>query len=206
MTKIVPVTLKPRQRKNLTTLADYLESLPEDYAHFDMEQYIDHRGGCDLTEALDEETQKALKYDDYCTTTESTVFARSAEQFLNNCGTVACALGHGPSAGIPLMKKHFGTKKVKGVSVVTNIDFNSYAKLFINDSVLGDEWKFLFSDEWKGIDDHHWGAAARIRFLLDKRGLPGDPDPNYAGTLADFEDAMEVYAPYRVDVRAPVAA
>lgn len=58
---------------NLARLATYLESLPSDYANFDMGVFA-HREGYDI------DTPCEMTYE---------------------CGTVACAVGHAPAAGIP---------------------------------------------------------------------------------------------------------
>lgn len=200
MTQILRTDPTPRRRKNLAKLADYLESLPEDYAHFDMNQFIDHDPERGIPGTIDEDRRQALERYDSAVALESTVFAASPEQFLNNCGTVACALGHGPAAGIPLAKAHLQTKKVKGVSIVTDINFGAYSKRFVTNQ-YSREWDFLFSGDWAGTDDHHWGAAARIRFLLDKGGVPADVDIWGDLTMMDYGLMVEVYQPYRVDVR-----
>jgi hypothetical protein len=63
---------------NLDKLATYLESLPADYEHFNMSFYFKRYGASKSLEQI-------------------------TEQFnLNQCGTSACAIGHGPAAGIPI--------------------------------------------------------------------------------------------------------
>lgn len=65
----------PRQRANLARLATYLEALPADYAEFDMGSYQKREGsgsGLPLARRLKAPT----------------------------CGSSACAIGHGPFAGI----------------------------------------------------------------------------------------------------------
>lgn len=64
------------QRNNLAKLADYLDALPADYDRFNMSAYM-------------------LGADGY-----STSPLRQAEP--NVCGSCACAIGHGPAAGIGL--------------------------------------------------------------------------------------------------------
>lgn len=65
----------PKQRANLAKLAAHLEALPADYAEFDMGSYQKREGFCnDLTLA------RRLK--------------------APTCGSSACAIGHGPFAGI----------------------------------------------------------------------------------------------------------
>lgn len=62
----------PIQRKNLKKLADYLEVLPQDYAHFDMGYYFDS------PDSYLEDPWEISKKD------------------YHTCGTVACAIGHSP--------------------------------------------------------------------------------------------------------------
>lgn len=204
--KIIKFNITPRRRANLEKLADHLESLPEDYSHFEMSYYYEHDGDCDLAEALDEKTADAVAEGGY--SPEDTLFARSIESFLGNCGAVACAVGHGPAAGVPLADAHIKTKRVQGVSIVTGINFDAYCKNFVSGSGWQHEdWEFLFGDDWSGYDNHHWGAAARIRFFLEHGGIPAEGDKLWGGlSPLDKETAMPVYEPYRVDKRQPVAA
>ena len=68
--------MKKKHRDNLLKLADYLATLPDDYEQFDMTEYMAERDGT-YWEALN-------------------IYERSKPV----CGTVACAVGHGPAAGI----------------------------------------------------------------------------------------------------------
>jgi hypothetical protein len=61
---------------NLLKLAEYLEALPADYRHFDMELFI--KSGTEFRPT----------------------YPAKAEETIKHCGTAACAIGHGPSAGI----------------------------------------------------------------------------------------------------------
>lgn len=65
-----------KQRENLARLADYLDALPDDYDRFGMNNfYLDKH----------EDTVELLK-------------AKSGYEV--PCGSCACAIGHGPAAGI----------------------------------------------------------------------------------------------------------
>lgn len=66
----------PEQRENLTTLADYLAALPEDYDRLEMRTYF---RGANVPGS-------------------SSVDVEAGPE----CGSCACAIGHGPAAGIPL--------------------------------------------------------------------------------------------------------
>lgn len=198
-----------RRRANLTALADYLESLPEDYSHFEMETYTSHVGSCDLVSDLDEEVATAIEQFGQSDADENTLYATSIEKFLGNCGTSACALGHGPAAGIPLAKTHLKTTKFRGVSIVTDVDFAAYAKSFVVGEYQ-DDWEFLFGGDWADHDNHHWGAAARIRFFLEWGGIPAEHYTRWDGTRSleslCKDEAMPIYEPYRVDRREALPA
>ena len=120
------------QNANLEKLANYLLALPEDYEHFDMGNFY-------YLEGFDEFTVPEL---------------RSANNYkelikLNKCGTAACAVGHGPAAGIPLL------------------NFKSWWS-YSNKSFTGNdlEWAWCFGGEWEGVDDTPKGAGVRIKALL----------------------------------------
>lgn len=73
-----------------------------------------------------------------------------------DCGSVGCAVGHGPYAGIRKFKSE---------------DWYQYSR-----RVFGlnyNEWIWCFDDLWIYLDNTPKGAAARIRLLLEK-GLPSN--------------------------------
>jgi hypothetical protein len=73
------------------------------------------------------------------------------------CGTVGCAAGMGPFAGI---KK----KRVE--------DWDDYCgRVFLESASR--EWDWCFGSSWQDIDNTPKGAARRIQYLLDK-GVPDD--------------------------------
>lgn len=117
--------MKKKYKDNLLKLAAYLETLPDDYEQFDMGEYMSARDG-DWMEPLGPD-----------------------EQSKPSCGTVACAVGHGPAAGI---------------RVYGDTDWGSYA-----DRVFGEfeedffGWDYMFSPSWSCTDNTPKGAAARIR-------------------------------------------
>jgi hypothetical protein len=115
-------------RDNLEKLAAYLEKLPEDYTHFDMSVFF-QRG--DFTRTYVDAT------------------------LAGDCGTVACAVGHGPVAGIILATESSGW---------TDYGEKAFELVF-------DEWDWCFSSGWASVDNTPHGAAKRIRQLLD-HGLP----------------------------------
>ena len=83
------------------------------------------------------------------------------------CGTIGCAIGHGPHARIP-------KKPYEG--------WEAYSYRVFEVSWL--EWDFLFSAKWAGVDNTPQGAAKRINWLLEglsifnymKQHVPEDSD------------------------------
>lgn len=130
--------LTEENKSNLKKLADYLSALPEEYSHFDMETFyrriiIDHY-----------EKYNFKNFDD--------------GTYLNECGTVACALGHGPAAGI---------------EVGDSTNWYAYGLKFIEENSSNEQvWGFLFSVEWVKIDNTPQGAAKRIYWILDGNKIP----------------------------------
>jgi hypothetical protein len=123
------VQLLPEHRTNLLKLATYLLSgnLKADF---------------DMSEFQDKEQETAL----IC---HKTMF--------HTCGTIGCALGHGPYADIPknmiswweYSKDNFGCGMAYNYSL----------------------WSFLFNDAWSDIDNTPEGAGKRILYFL-RHGLP----------------------------------
>lgn len=127
-------------RENLLILAEYLEDLPDDYEHFDIWGYY---SGWD--------------YRQYISGASSM-----------SCGTVACVVGHGPSAGLTLTDDEM----LSIYSPSDGITWERYCwKVFElkSDSI---KWSWLFDSLWVDIDNTPKGAAARIRYLLDGQDIP----------------------------------
>lgn len=80
------------------------------------------------------------------------------------CGSVGCAVGHGPFAGIPKTKQETWTQY--SLRVFGLLDDNY--------------WEWCFSDGWALNDNTAQGAAKRILFLLEK-GLPEDSNLQVCG-------------------------
>ena len=118
-------------KENLLKLANYLEQLPEDYDHFYMYNFAS--GG---------------------------ITPQHIHTEINQCGTVACAVGHAPIA-LNLKEKH-----IKGMEWQDITD-----NYLINRQTNEDEWDWCFSEGWPSIDNTAKGAAKRIKTLLEK-GLP----------------------------------
>ena len=118
------------KRDNLNKLADYLLSLPDDYKHFYMGQFHDY----------------VLSNPDY-----------SPEKTFS-CGTSACAVGHGPNAGIGDYK-----------SCSDWIEYSE--KYLIADVYENSAWDWCFSESWAEVDNTPKGAALRIKQYL-RSGVP----------------------------------
>lgn len=76
------------------------------------------------------------------------------------------------------------------------VEWDEYATLFVK---RGRGYTWCFSGLWSRCDNHHYGAAARIRYLLDKGSAP----TGYNSPEARF---LPRYAPYRIDHKAPANA
>jgi hypothetical protein len=138
--------LSEQQTKNLDTLATYLESLPDDYTHFDMGRYFD--------EPVDGLLKSAP--------TDHVLSGPTA------CGAVACAVGHGHAAGIPLSPKDTMLNDL-GESFIY---WDGYAYRNFTKK-REDIYEWCFDGEWSGVDNTHQGAAKRIRYALEE-GIPVD--------------------------------
>lgn len=80
------------------------------------------------------------------------------------CGTAACAVGHGPYAGILKSKRQ---------------NWMDYSFKFIpKDKCIYDKegqtlyWSFAFDSDWTKIDNTPIGAAKRIRWMLEGKEVP----------------------------------
>jgi hypothetical protein len=120
--------MKKKHKDNLLKLAAYLETLPDDYERFDMFEYMME---CD---GDDRRYWETLGPD---------------ERSKPSCGTVACAVGHGPAAGIRIYR---------------DLDWTDYSARVFGE-FEGDYlvWDYMFSPRWSHTDNTPKGAAARIR-------------------------------------------
>ena len=117
--------MKKKHRDNLLKLADYLDKPPDDYEQFHMAEYMgEHeKGRLIMTFSIEEMSKPA-------------------------CGTVACAVGHGPAAGI---------------RVYGDTDWSSYSDRVFGEFLEDDSWDYMFGSIWSRYDNTPKGAAARIR-------------------------------------------
>ncbi len=164
--------LTKANRTRLDKLATYLEGLPEGYRHFRMNDYVS---------GVRDEAKEAA-------------YARK-NGGVTECGTAACAAGHGPAAGI-LMPRRLVTNKWGE----WEINWHAYTGMFVgvedDGEPVGHLFEWLFGGHWVGVDNHHFGAAARIRYLLDKGAPPG----SFFGYAKRAH--RSAYAPYRIDAKA----
>jgi len=128
---------------NLKKLASYLDTLPDDYNRFEMAGFLSYDG-----------TTFGLSYD-------ATTRYLLCELPLNECGSIACAVGHGPNAGICMTPEE-----------AYHESFSSYTRRCFIDTGTR-EFLWMFGGSWSDADNTAKGAAARIRYYLD-RGVPGD--------------------------------
>ena len=125
--------LTKQQKDNLAKLSKYLSKLPKKYNRFNMSTYMTKQ-----------------------TPNDNVYLPINAKEQITKCGTIACALGHGPSAGI----------KPKD-----EMSWQEYSALFTKENSPEEEW--CFSPWWRYVDNTPHGAAERINYLLNK-GLPKD--------------------------------
>lgn len=78
----------------------------------------------------------------------------------SDCGTVGCAAGHGPYAGIPKLLDETWDKYTLRV-------FGISSALYLDNYL----WRFIFSGSWSSIDNTPQGAAKRIYYVLE-HGVP----------------------------------
>jgi hypothetical protein len=115
------------QLRNLVQLARHLRTLPADYKHFAMSDYYVASGPGEWSPA-------------------------GAATGLQQCGTSACAAGHGPVAGIAPLPE-------EGWALYTVRAFGGYYSPYT-------DW--LFHPSWDYKDNTPRGAAARIAYALHK--------------------------------------
>lgn len=75
----------------------------------------------------------------------------STDSYGSSCGSVGCAIGHGPYAGIPKLPDE---------------DWCSYSDRVFGLAADLRAWDWCFSGAWVNIDNTPRGAAKRIRYLL----------------------------------------
>ena len=117
------VPLTSERRANLETLASYLESLPPDYGKFNMRHWFRSSGHNRISEFEYGTTGCIIKEGD--------------------CRTSACALGHGPAAGILVGHEEMLPGNSK-------IDWAEYGSRFCSTSDSG-MWGWFFGGVWDTV-------------------------------------------------------
>jgi len=90
----------------------------------------------------------------------------------NTCGSVGCALGHGPYAGILKL---------------CNQSWHGYAKEF----APYDDFDFLFGSQWAKVDNSKVGVVRRICYYLE-HGTP----KSFFDDDVDLYEIKDLYADY----------
>jgi hypothetical protein len=145
------------QRSNLLKLAHHLAALENTYSHFHMGFYFlaqadDTVADWRLREGIDEDGLDNMF--------EVKVQENSFEARIGQCGAVACAIGHGPLAGIPESSD--------------DCDWDDYAvRVFGVDASRSGS--FLFGCEWTQTANTAHEAAERIFYALE-HGVPCEGD------------------------------
>lgn len=140
--------MTPEQRENLAKLSAYLKSLPADYARFEMATYLgtSKHDSCSL-----EDTDNLQTY-------------LLANGGLPGCGTVACAVGHGPAAHIFMIDDEL----VGGWCGSPN--WEAYAERVFGCAHCS-TFAWMFGGNWNKVDNTAKGAALRIDYFL-ANGVP----------------------------------
>jgi len=122
-----------------------------------------------------------FRFEDYCA------------KDLRTCGTAGCAIGWAPAIMHSAIVDRFRNERGR-------IDFYDISNHYYNAPVGSMLFLFLFSGGWVDIDNTAKGAAARIRYFLEK-GLPSIfkweiLDPKSIDYTELLLGAVEIYKPY----------
>lgn len=94
------------------------------------------------------------------------------------CGSVGCAVGHGPYAGI---RKHMGDS------------WRAYAYNFVD--IYSDDFDFLFGHTWSQYDNTPTGVVRRISYYLQH----GVPQEFYYLNSNAYTEAKNLYDDVKYD-------
>ena len=167
-------------KPNLLQLAAYLETLPADYESFEMGTFFGLGSYAWLYADADVEHR----------------YGRH-NGGVDKCGAVACAVGHGPSAGFLVPDHLFHVNgRVNWTQYLDEFFIEGYHNSVNEDDpeVLAFYW--MFGDDWKHVDNTAAGAAARIRYLVNggeyPEGWVEDPRPALSHTALYMEGATRL--------------
>lgn len=133
--KCFPVELSDEQSANLAKLAAYLWTLPANYPDFEMSDFV-----------------SGISFDDV------------EANYAHVCGTAACAVGHGPKAGITPLQDERWREYSERVFISCDPDAH-------DDEDNEGPWEWCFGAGWAWRDNTVHGAAARIEWML-AHGVP----------------------------------
>ena len=164
-----------QKRDNLLKLATYLSSLPADYQGFEMGDFFQsvavykkRKAGLYSGEDYEQLMAEAQRIaNDYAANNGGVA----------RCGAVACAIGHGPSAGFLFLPEELG----KDPS--SEPDWFDYTyRVFLDEEEPGELFDWMFGGDWSGVDNTPQGAGKRIRYYL----AHGVPEEFYEKYLRDL--------------------
>lgn len=107
---------------------------------------------------------------------------------LIECGSVGCAVGQAPFAGVP---KRLGE------------DWTEYSERVFGIAYEDARWDWCFGFDWAAVDNTPEGAGRRILWLLE-HGLPEDHEDQRAGRAPRSYAGMDV-TPEMLDWKAVAA-
>jgi hypothetical protein len=162
-----------QQRDNRQVLAAYLGNLPPDYQGFEMQDFFQSLS------VIETRLKYRASEVEYCALNQAVEEAAAiANQYAREnggvakCGAVACAVGHGPSAGFLAVDSDFNEDG--------DINWWKYRnRVFLSPlTPNGDEaFYFLFGGDWSAVDNTPQGAARRLEYY-DAFGIPDSFDSN----------------------------
>lgn len=107
-------------------------------------------------------------------------FCDDAHQSMTEtCGTIGCAVGHGPYAGIPKL----GTET-----------WTQYTSRVFGVASLTPAWEWMFAGIWAGIDNTPLGAAKRIWYYLEGNTIPKTFTQWAEGSTMKYKTILQTYA------------
>ena len=149
------------QHRNLYTLAAYLFDYKAPARKFDMGQYCIHAEHRTIILPMD------------------------AAEVFNECKTIACAVGHGPMAGVPVPESLLlGYKKIMQWRGEKGFWCEYASRAFGVGNYDDPLAKRFFSAAWVNEDNSPKGAAQRILHFLEGKFSPSEDDcfrRNYEG-------------------------
>jgi len=165
---MVSLGCTPYQIANLETLCTFLEEGDIPPPKFSLSSYIKAFATYDIADGEEVERIKAERKKMLSTLgipedKEWYEIVRSTElavpEVYNHCGTSACAVGHGPLAGIPVLPedRNQWPRYEKRVFGVSQNDSETKYKV----------WTLFFGPDWLSDNNTAKGTAMRIRYIME---------------------------------------